>query len=45
MAGVADFIPLFLQEELRNHAMPKMTVLAFLLLDHGVDILHPHVLI
>ena len=45
MAGIADLIPLFLQEEFWNHPMPEVTVLAFLLFDNGVDTLHSEVLI
>jgi hypothetical protein len=45
MAGITDLIPLFLQQEFGNHAMPEVTVLAFLFLNDGVDILHPKIFI
>jgi hypothetical protein len=44
VAGIAEIIARFLQEQRGDLAMPKMTVLAFFLLDDRVDGLHAEIL-
>jgi hypothetical protein len=43
VTGIADFIPIFLQNKFWNNAMSDMTILTFLSFDDGMDVLHPHV--
>ena len=45
MAGIADFISLFFQDELGDQAMPEMTFFTFVFLDNFVDIFHPQILL
>lgn len=45
VAGETDLVSFLLEQELRNHTMPQVAVLALSLLDHGVDILHAHVFV
>ena len=45
VAGIANLVALFLQDQLSHQAMPHMAVFALLLLDRRMNVLHPHVLV
>jgi hypothetical protein len=45
VAGIADFIPFFFQDQFGYETVPEMAVLAFLLFDGGMDVFHPHILL
>ena len=40
VAGIADFVAFFLEDELRNQSVPEMAILAFLVFDGCMDCFH-----